>query len=79
VERVRHRFILPHLEHGTKVPKRQLDIAARVQPMSAERGLSAAVPSTRPVSVTGGLGVLVLIDILRLVILLGWRDEGRPG
>jgi hypothetical protein len=47
--------------------------------MSAERGLSAAVPSTRPVSFTGGFGVLVLIDILRLVILLGWRDEGRPG
>jgi hypothetical protein len=47
--------------------------------MSAERGLSAAVPSIRPVSFTGGLGVLVLIVILRLVILLGWRDEGRPG
>jgi hypothetical protein len=47
--------------------------------MSAEHGLSAAMPSTRPVSSTGGLGVLVLIDILRLVILLGWRDEERPG
>jgi hypothetical protein len=66
-------------EHETKVPTRQLDIAARVQPMSAERGLSAAMPSARPVSVIGALGVLVLLDILRLVILLGWRDEGRPG
>jgi hypothetical protein len=46
-------------EHGTKVPTRHLDIAARVQPMPAERGLSAAMPSTRPVSLTGGLGVLV--------------------
>jgi hypothetical protein len=25
----------------------------------------------------GLFGVLVLIDILRLVILLGWRDGGR--
>jgi hypothetical protein len=66
-------------EHGTKVPTRHLDIAARVQPMSAERGLSAAMPSVDPVSVTGGLGVLVLIAILRLVILLGWRDGVRPG
>jgi hypothetical protein len=47
--------------------------------MSAERGLSAAMPSTRPVSLIGGFGVLVLIEILVLVILLGWRDEGRPG
>jgi hypothetical protein len=47
--------------------------------MSAEHGLSAAMPTTRPVGLTGGFGVLVLIDILRLVILLGWRDEGRPG
>jgi hypothetical protein len=47
--------------------------------MSAERGLSAAMPSVDPVSVTGGLAVLVLIAILRLVILLGWRDGVRPG
>ena len=44
--------------------------------MSDERGLSAALPSARPMTV-GLLGVLVLIDILRLVTLLGWRDGGR--
>ena len=47
--------------------------------MPAERGPSAAMPSAGPMGVIGGLGVLVLLDILRLVILLGWRDEGRPG
>jgi hypothetical protein len=44
--------------------------------MSSERGATAAEPTVRP-SVSGPLGVLVLIDILRLVILLGWRDGGR--
>lgn len=44
--------------------------------MSIERGMSAAEPSVRPAA-TGLLGVLVLISILRLVILLGWRDGGR--
>jgi hypothetical protein len=28
-------------------------------------------------AVTGALGMLVVIGILRLVILLGWRDGGR--
>jgi hypothetical protein len=45
--------------------------------MSDERGVSAALPSVRP-ALAGLLGLLVLIDILRLVILLGWRDGGRP-
>ena len=44
--------------------------------MSFERGTVAAQPIVRPAP-TGLLGVLVLIDILRLVILLGWRDGGR--
>jgi len=44
--------------------------------MATERGTYAAEPTVRP-SLTGLLGVLVLIDILRLVILLGWRDGGR--
>jgi len=44
--------------------------------MSVERGASAAEPVVRPVQ-AGILGVLVLISILRLVILLGWRDGGR--
>jgi hypothetical protein len=44
--------------------------------MSVERGTRAAEPTLRPVT-TGLLGLLVLIDILRLVILLGWRDGGR--
>jgi hypothetical protein len=43
--------------------------------MSTERGFDAAVPSSAPI-VVGGLGLLV-IAILRLVILLGWRDGGR--
>jgi hypothetical protein len=45
--------------------------------MSFERGIDAAQPTVRP-AVTGLLGVLVLISILRLVILLGWRDGGSP-
>jgi hypothetical protein len=44
--------------------------------MSDQRGVTAAEPTVRPGS-SGLLGVLVLIDILRLVILLGWRDGGR--
>ncbi|MEO7296093.1 MAG: hypothetical protein ABIZ57_08105 [Candidatus Limnocylindria bacterium] len=44
--------------------------------MSTERGMDAARPIVRPVH-AGMLGVLVLIEILRLVILLGWRDGGR--
>jgi hypothetical protein len=44
--------------------------------MSFERGSFAAQPFVRPVQ-AGLLGVLVLISILRLVILLGWRDGGR--
>jgi hypothetical protein len=44
--------------------------------MSEQRGATAAEPIVRP-GLSGLLGVLVLIDILRLVILLGWRDGGR--
>jgi len=44
--------------------------------MSIERGIEAAQPTVRPAP-TGLLGVLVLISILGLVILLGWRDGGR--
>jgi hypothetical protein len=44
--------------------------------MSFERGIDAAQPTVRPAQ-TGLLGVLVLIGILGLVILLGWRDGGR--
>jgi hypothetical protein len=43
--------------------------------MPFERGTNAAEPIVRPV-LAGLLGVLVLA-ILRLVILLGWRDGGR--
>ncbi|HEX9634144.1 MAG TPA: hypothetical protein VGB34_01475 [Candidatus Limnocylindria bacterium] len=44
--------------------------------MSIERGGYAVQPIVRPVR-TGLLGVVVLISILRLVVLLGWRDGGR--
>jgi hypothetical protein len=44
--------------------------------MSEQRGVTAAERVLRPNAI-GLLGVLVLIDILRLVILLGWRDGGR--
>jgi hypothetical protein len=44
--------------------------------MSEQRGATAAQPIVRPMRI-GLFGVLVLIDILRLVILLGWRDGGR--
>jgi hypothetical protein len=43
--------------------------------MSRERGTTAAEPTVRP-AVTGLLDVLLVISILRLVILLGWRDGG---
>jgi hypothetical protein len=43
--------------------------------MSQERGMSAAQPIVRPAA-AGLLGVLLVISILRLVILLGWRDGG---
>jgi hypothetical protein len=43
--------------------------------MSIERGHAPAVPSSPPSDV-GGVALLV-IAILRLVILLGWRDGGR--
>jgi hypothetical protein len=44
--------------------------------MSEERGLSAASPNVRPAT-AGVLGMLLVLSILRLVILLGWRDGGR--
>ena len=44
--------------------------------MSQERGVTAVDPSSHPAAV-GVLGVLLVIAILRLVILLGWRDGGR--
>ncbi|HEX2883813.1 MAG TPA: hypothetical protein VHQ42_04495 [Candidatus Limnocylindria bacterium] len=46
--------------------------------MSEERGTtSATTPPTEHAASTGLLGVLLVIAILRLVILLGWRDGGR--
>jgi hypothetical protein len=44
--------------------------------MRDERGMSAASSSLRPAT-AGALGMLLVIAILRLVILLGWRDGGR--
>ena len=38
--------------------------------------MSAASPSLRPAP-AGVLGMLLVLVILRLVILLGWRDGGR--
>jgi hypothetical protein len=55
-----------------------VDSAARVRPMSQERGMSAASMSMRPAA-AGVLGLLLVLAILRLVILLGWRDGGRAG
>jgi hypothetical protein len=43
--------------------------------MSRESGMSAAETSVRPAT-TGFLGMLLVLSILRLVILLGWRDGG---
>jgi hypothetical protein len=43
--------------------------------MSQERGVVAAQPIVRP-ETAGVLGVLLVVSILRLVILLGWRDGG---
>jgi hypothetical protein len=44
--------------------------------MSQERGPSAARSNLHPAS-AGVIGLLLVIAILRLVILLGWRDGGR--
>jgi hypothetical protein len=52
-----------------------LDIAGRVPPMSQERGTTADTTSVRP-AIAGALAVLLVLVILRLVILLGWRDGG---
>jgi hypothetical protein len=43
--------------------------------MSMERGVTAVQPTVRPEQ-SGLLGVLLVIVILRLVVLLGWRDGG---
>jgi hypothetical protein len=43
--------------------------------MSQERGMTAADTSVRPAT-AGVLGMLLVLAILRLVILLGWRDGG---
>jgi hypothetical protein len=43
--------------------------------MSQERGMSAARTSMSPAA-AGVLGMLLVLAILRLVILLGWRDGG---
>jgi hypothetical protein len=43
--------------------------------MSQERGMTAADTSVRP-AIAGVLGLLLVVAILRLVILLGWRDGG---
>ena len=64
--------------HGTKGPEAVVDIAVSVPSMSQERGPSAARPILQPAS-AGVVGLLLVIAILRLVILLGWRDGGRPG
>jgi len=44
--------------------------------MSQERGMSAAQPTVRP-DASGLAGMLLVLAILRLVILLEWRDGGR--
>ena len=57
--------------------RRELDNAARVAPMTqTSRSLRA---SAMPLPLPGLAGLVVLISILRIVILLGWRDGGRPG
>jgi hypothetical protein len=43
--------------------------------MSEERGMTAAQSSVRPAT-AGVLGLLLVLAILRLVILIGWRDGG---
>jgi len=43
--------------------------------MSQERGVTAASTSLHPAT-AGVLGLLLVLAILRLVILLGWRDGG---
>ncbi|HEX2765336.1 MAG TPA: hypothetical protein VHR55_01650 [Candidatus Limnocylindria bacterium] len=44
--------------------------------MSEDRGMNAARERLRPAP-SGLLGLLLVLAILRLVILLGWRDGGR--
>ena len=44
--------------------------------MSQERGVSAAGRTVGP-EPSGLLGMLLVLVILGLVILLGWRDGGR--
>ena len=43
--------------------------------MSEERGATAAQITVRPAT-AGLLGMLLVLPILRLGILLGWRDGG---
>jgi hypothetical protein len=43
--------------------------------MSEERGVTAAQITVRPAA-AGLLSMLFVLPILRLVILLGWRDGG---
>jgi hypothetical protein len=43
--------------------------------MSQERGMTAAQSNLRPAP-PGVLGLLLVLAILRLVILLEWRDGG---
>ena len=43
--------------------------------MSQERGATAAQPTVRRTT-SGVFGMLLVLSILRLVILLGWRDGG---
>jgi len=43
--------------------------------MSMERGATAVQPTVRPAQ-SGLLGTLLVLVILRLVVLLGWRDGG---
>ena len=43
--------------------------------MSEERAATAAEITVRPAP-AGLLGMLLVLSILRLVILLGWRDGG---
>jgi hypothetical protein len=52
-----------------------LDSPVSVPAMSQERGTVAAQPIVRPAD-AGIFGLLLVISILRLVILLGWRDGG---
>ena len=62
-----------YIGEGAESPP--LDSPVRVLPMSQERGMTAAQPIVRPAA-AGVLGLLLVVSILRLVILLGWRDGG---